>query len=132
MNLHPDFRPPFYLRNAFLQTVLASFKPRGYSELPIVKDSERVMVDAGKGVLLIGYVSRPVNPRGLLLLLHGWEGSVHSAYILKTARHFFERCYTVLRLNLRDHGDTSYLNEGLFNGSLIDEVFHAVKYQCRV
>ena len=63
----------------------------------------------------------------MVMLLHGWEGSVGSAYILSAGKHFFENGYSVFRLNFRDHGNSHHLNEGLFYATLTDEVFQAVQ-----
>lgn len=40
-----------------------------------------------------GYLSKQKNqkPKGFLILLHGWEGSVNSTYILKTSNYFYEK-----------------------------------------
>lgn len=61
------------------------------------------------------------------MLLHGWEGSVESAYILRTGRFLYEHGFSVFRLNYRDHGETHHLNPGLFYAVLLDEVFEAVR-----
>jgi hypothetical protein len=64
--------------------------------------------------------------RRLALLLHGWEGSSESLYVLSVAQLLHERGITVLRLNLRDHGGTHALNEELFHSCRIAEVTGAV------
>ncbi|GAB1268258.1 alpha/beta fold hydrolase [Aurantivibrio infirmus] len=67
------------------------------------------------------------NQQGLVILIHGWEGSSQSAYVLSAAMALFTAGYNVFRLNLRDHGDSQRLNQGLFNSTLIDEVNGAIK-----
>src|SRR3546814_3815147 len=66
-----------------------------------------------------------MQPRGLALLLHGWEGSTESSYMRMTAVQLLRRGFEVFRLNFRDHGDTHHLNEALFHSNRIDEVVHA-------
>lgn len=61
------------------------------------------------------------------MLLHGWEGSVDSGYILSTGKFLYDHGYAVFRLNYRDHGDSHQLNPGLFYAVLLDEVFYAVR-----
>ena len=87
-----------------------------------------MIVDAGDGVRLQGFFSpRPERtPAGLVILLHGWEGSAESTYILHSGRFFYEQGFSVFRLNYRDHGDTHHLNEGIFRAIMLDEVFNAV------
>ncbi|MGW8367524.1 MAG: YheT family hydrolase [Gammaproteobacteria bacterium] len=62
----------------------------------------------------------------LVVLLHGWEGSANSSYILSAGSALHQAGYAIFRLNLRDHGDTQALNEGLFHSCRLDEVLGAV------
>ena len=64
----------------------------------------------------------------MIILLHGWEGSSSSAYVLATGDYFYNLGFSICRLNLRDHGDSHHLNEGLFHGALLEETFEAVNY----
>jgi predicted alpha/beta-fold hydrolase len=85
------------------------------------------LVDGGDGVRLHGLHSTMPGsePRGLALLLHGWEGSAESSYMRLTAAQLLRRGFDVFRLNFRDHGDTHHLNPDLFHSNRIDEVVHA-------
>jgi predicted alpha/beta-fold hydrolase len=65
-------------------------------------------------------------------LIHGWEGSSDSSYILSTGNYLYEKGYDIFRLNLRDHGNSHHLNENLFHGALIDETFQAVSNVARL
>jgi predicted alpha/beta-fold hydrolase len=86
-----------------------------------------MILDGGDGVRLLGLHTRMpgVEPRGLALLLHGWEGSAESSYICLASAHFLARGYDVLRLNFRDHGDSHHLNSDIFHSARIDEVVQA-------
>src|SRR5690606_15003806 len=90
--------------------------------------SREVIVDGGGGLRLLGlHAALPgVAPRGMALLLHGWEGSAESAYVGLAAAEFLGRGYDVFRLNFRDHGGTHHLNPGIFHSARIEEVVHAV------
>ena len=94
----------------------------------MLEHSSDVMLSVDKDVTLKGAYSK--NPakksKGLFILLHGWEGSEKSTYILRTGKFLFTQGYDVFRLNLRDHGDTHDLNEEPFNGSLLGETYEAV------
>lgn len=125
-----DYAPPLWLRAGFLQTVLASSRLRALGPNPMLRAARRVVLDAGGGVRLVGFLSRQGPgamrpPAGLVVLIHGWEGSARSAYIRSAGRTFFAHGYDVFRLNLRDHGDSHHLNHGLFYAVLLDEVFRA-------
>ena len=122
------YAPPRWLRNAHVQSVLGSSalrRHRGERALAEVGASTRgVDVDGGDGVRLHGLHSQMVGTpsRGLVLLLHGWEGSVDSSYMRLTAAQLLQRGFEVFRLNFRDHGDTHHLNPDLFHSNRLDEV----------
>jgi len=125
------YRPPRWLRNPHVQSVLAGSLLRrrhGRSALAAIGARTRqVIVDGGDGVRLLGlHTALPdVEPRGMALLLHGWEGSAESAYVCLATAGFLARGYDVFRLNFRDHGDTHHLNPDIFHSARIDEVVHA-------
>jgi hypothetical protein len=123
------FLPPAYLRGAYIQTILASARIRAAGKNPMADSSTRMVIDAGDGVRLQGFYSpqTTTSPRGLMILLHGWEGSSESTYILHSGRFFYEQGYAVFRLNFRDHGDSHHLNEGMFYSTLLEEVFSGVR-----
>ena len=129
-----QFDPPRWLRNGHVQTMLASAGVRRWllrRDRPVVEDGAvEHLLDGGDGVRLQSFLTRQrVQPRarGLAVLVHGWEGSVQSTYVVGVAARLLESGCDVLRLNLRDHGDTHALNPGLFHSCRIDEVVHAVR-----
>jgi len=61
------------------------------------------------------------------VLLHGWEGSVNSSYILANWARLYQAGFDVFRLNFRDHGDTHHLNPGIFHSCRLDEVINALR-----
>ena len=119
--------PPFYLKNPVVQTVLSSLKIKNRFKEKFDHVSQEIIIDAGKGIRLAGHYSENTEKRKLLILFHGWEGSEKSAYMVSAGRYFYRSGYSILRLNMRDHGSTHHLNKGLFYGTLIDEAFAAVK-----
>lgn len=122
------FRPPFYLRHATVQTVLASMGLRKRGGNPMLQAARRQILDAGDGIRLSGFYSPVKNrtSRGLCILLHGWEGSSDSTYVLSCGRYLYKHGYDVFRLNYRDHGDSHHLNQGLFYATRLEEVYQAV------
>jgi predicted alpha/beta-fold hydrolase len=95
-----------------------------------LKAASRSIIDAGQGVNLLGFHNKQQHlrtSRGLVALLHGWEGSSDSSYIVACSKYFYSRGYDTFRLNLRDHGDSHQLNEGLFHGALIEETSAAIQ-----
>ena len=128
-----DFRPPRLLRNPHVQSLLASsglrrllLKRGGGME---TRPDEHIL-DCGEGVRLQGFHStQRVSPeaRGLVMLLHGWEGSARSNYVLNTGECLLREGFDVFRLNFRDHGETHHLNRDIFHSCRIDEVVGAVR-----
>lgn len=123
------FIPPVGLKNSHLQTILSSLKIRTLGQKQLDWKAREVLVDAGDGIRLRGFYTgqEAGSSRGLILLLHGWEGGSDSTYILTTGGFFYRKGYDIFRLNLRDHGGSHQLNEGLFNSSLIEETHRAVQ-----
>lgn len=131
-----SFKPPIGLRNPHLQTILSSMGPRKWLENKRfsvhAENSQEVILDCGDGVRLQGFYnqadSQPDQAKQVLpILIHGWEGSAESVYIKSLSSRLIENGYPVFRLNMRDHGDTHHLNEGIFNSTLLEEVIAAVK-----
>ena len=85
------------------------------------------ILDCGNGVRLLGCHSLHPHSRGLVVLIHGWEGDHDSAYLYPIACVLYQRGYSILRLDLRDHGDTHSLNELPFHCGRIAEVIGAIK-----
>jgi predicted alpha/beta-fold hydrolase len=95
---------------------------------PVVAAEKNLVLDCGDGVRLQCFHSSPATSTGRpVVLLHGWEGSAQSLYVLSLAQQFFERGLEVVRLNLRDHGDTHHLNRELFHSCRLPEVVGAVR-----
>jgi predicted alpha/beta-fold hydrolase len=124
-----------------IQTILARHTPRSVelvrrTEQPMILDAgpDETGKDPNGQVRLHGYYNRSpleIPCRGLVAVLHGWEGSSHAAYSLVFADNLLRAGFDVFRLNLRDHGpnlhiDPYRLNRGIFMGSLIHEAHHAV------
>jgi len=129
MTISEPFNPPLYLRNPRLQTFLASFKMRAAGRNPMLDDSRRIILETDRGVrLLCAYAKQKrLRAKGLVILIHGWEGSADSTYIRTTGRAIYRRGYDLFRLNLRDHGPSHHLNRGLFYATLLEEVHDAVR-----
>jgi len=136
--LDASFRPTWWLRGAHRQSVLPSLPLRRQRverhAQPLIAASRERLVDCGDGVTLQAFHAPPpagsAAPRGgptLAVLLHGWEGSADSLYVLSLAQRLFGQGYDVVRLNLRDHGDTHHLNRELFHSCRLPEVVGAVR-----
>jgi uncharacterized protein len=129
--IEEDFRPSFWLRNRHVQSMLSSTSWRRRRVMrravPVLAASQEVVLDCGEGVRLQCFISSPPESCAEpVVLLHGWEGSADSLYVLSLAQQLYERGFQVVRLNLRDHGETHHLNRDLFHSCRLREVVGAV------
>lgn len=127
------FDPPRLLRNAHVQSVLSSSFLRRVAfrrnDAVLESGADECVLDCGNGVRLQGFHSAQrtlPEARALVVLLHGWEGSAQSNYILHTGARLLDEGCDVFRLNFRDHGQTHHLNRELFHSCRINEVVDAV------
>ena len=97
----------------------------------LLASARELLLDCGDGVRLQAFYSAPSEPeragQRLAVLLHGWEGSAASSYVLSCAALLYQRGFAVARLNLRDHGATHALNRDLFHSCRLPEVVGAVR-----
>lgn len=130
-----SFAPPAWLVNAHLQSIVPSLRlrrpllMRRARQLMACADTQ--VVDCGDGVRLLGHYSSQAAAgrepaRDLVILLHGWEGSADSMYVLSLGSYLFGLGCDVYRLNFRDHGPSHHLNEEIFHSCRLDEVVGAV------
>lgn len=129
-----DFNPHRFLRNAHVQSVLASSGVRRWlfqrRRQAFEGAVEEVILDCGDDVRLQGFCTRQgarEQARGMVVLLHGWEGSASSSYLTNTGARLLAEGWDVFRLNFRDHGDTHHLNQEMFHSCRLDEVVGAVR-----
>lgn len=123
------FAPDGLLRNSMVQTVLASAGFGAKRNNSMLRDERKDIIELDSDVQLVSSLSckgKDIS-RGLFVLLHGWEGSMESSYVLRTGKFLYERGFSILRLNFRDHGDTHHLSPEPFNGSLMPEVYQAIR-----
>lgn len=126
-HLREPFTPPIWGRNPHLQTIFGSLNIRLKNPNPVVNRAEEMIIETGDSRLLGYFTPQPAGfGRGLIALIHGWEGSADSTYILSTGRHLYDQGFQLFRLNLRDHGASHHLNEGLFHGARLEETRRAV------
>jgi len=131
-----DFRPPAWLAHPHVQSIFPSlpFRRPGVERrcAALLSASVDEVLDCGEGVRLLSHHATHVRigrepAQRLVVLLHGWEGSANSLYVLSLGQYLFDRGFDVVRLNLRDHGDSHHLNPGLFHSCRIAEVVGAVQ-----
>ena len=130
------FRPPAWLANRHVQSIFPSLPFRRPAVerrcRRLITVSRPLVLDCGDDVRLLALhatqesLGRP-PARRLAVLLHGWEGSASSLYMLSLGQLLLDAGFDVVRLNLRDHGDSHDLNPGIFHSCRIEEVVGAVR-----
>lgn len=126
MNSDKTFKPSFFLRSPHIQSIMASSQLRVRGKSAMLNCSREIITGTPSGSRLLAFLSRHPESKGMIILLHGWEGSSSSAYVVAAGNYFYNLGFSVCRLNLRDHGDSHHLNKGLFHGALLEETFDAV------
>ncbi len=129
------FEPRGLLGSPHVQSLLTSGPWRRRQvrrrTLEYVQRSQAEVIEASDGTLLLGFrnksrVAQPARRDALVILLHGWEGSVDSNYLLSAAETLDAVGFDTFRLNFRDHGQSHHLNRDLFHSCRLDEVLDAV------
>lgn len=120
-----SFTPPLWLRNTHVQTIGSSL----FARTPQLPASTRKVLTTSEDVRLEVFIHRPDETTTAtatqVILLHGWLGSADSSYILSATSDLLTAGHQVVRLNLRDHGDTAHMNEEMFHSARIKEVVEA-------
>ena len=127
-----SFTAPFGLRNPHINTILGGNGPRKlliHRRSQSLRDNaHEVILNCSNGVRLHGeYSPNPVPSRGLVVMVHGWEGCSASSYLLSTASYLYERGFSIFRLHMRDHGPTHHLNAEPFLAVRLDEILDAIE-----
>ncbi len=153
------FEPHVLARGGLKQTMLGRIHPLPIGDMVAVE--QPLLLDGGRdhtgfapehAVRLLGYYTNGQRyreqlagdagaaaeaSRGLILMLHGWQGCSHAKQVLSLTNDLLCAGYDVFRLNLRDHGpglhaDAVALNPGVFVGTLIEEVAAATQQVARL
>lgn len=126
-----QYRAPPYLRSAHLQTILNGKGPRAWraSRFQRHMQTRSRVLEAADGTRLLAELDLAEDSglSSLVVLLHGWEGSSRSSYMVTTTAQLLAQGYDVLRVNLRDHGDSHHLNREIFNSTRSPEVASAIQ-----
>jgi len=88
-----SFEPPLFLKNAHVQTILASSKLRTLGPNAMRAVARKEIIETAEGIKLLGYHSVQKNrlAKGLVILLHGWEGSADSTYVQRCGRSLYRQ-----------------------------------------
>jgi len=131
-----EFTPRSWLSSPHVQSVFPSLPFRrpavAWRCRRLVAASRELLLDCGDGVRLLAHHSSceragRAGASRVAVLLHGWEGSSESLYVMSLGQQLLDRGFDVVRLNLRDHGGSHHLNAEIFHSCRIQEVVGAVQ-----
>ena len=127
------FTPPRLLRHADVQAGLANSRWRRKFVLSeadnLLAVTENLIIECSDGVRLSAQHTPARQPNGrVAILLHGWEGSTISLHVLSAADRLWRAGFRIVRINMRDHGDSQHLNRGIFHSCRLDEMVDATRW----
>jgi uncharacterized protein len=119
-----SFEPHPWLPNGHMQTIVGNFLPRPPFLLP--SEAETVEVDPSDGSRVLCHCHwQPEELRAARLtvvLVHGLNGSSNSRYIRGVAAQAWAAGMNVVRMNMRNCGDTDELTPTLYHSGRSSDV----------
>ncbi len=124
----PDFVPRLSLRNGHLQTVAGNLLTRANSLPPAVPVLVEVSPASGSQIASSVLCECHWHPqtvratRPTAILVHGLEGSSESQYVVGNANKMWRAGANVIRMNMRNCGDTERLSPTLYHSGMSSDV----------
>ena len=119
-----SFTPHRWLRNGHLQTLVGNYLPR--PRFLLESAAEPVLVDPSDGSRVLCHCNwQPEAVRAgrlTLVLVHGLEGSSDSRYIRAIAVRAWNAGCNVVRMNMRNCGNSDALSPTLYHSALSGDV----------
>jgi predicted alpha/beta-fold hydrolase len=127
------FQPRRWLTNGHLQTIVGNFYPRPAFSVPA--EAGAVLVDPADGSRVLCHSNwQPEEVRSnrlTVVQVHGLEGSSDSGYMRGIAARAWAAGWNVVRMNMRNCGETEELTPTLYHSGLSDDVRAVVEYFTR-
>lgn len=115
-----DFVPRRWLRGGHSQTIASNFLPRE-NGLPSPED-RLFSVEPEVQILCHCHWQPDRAQRRTLIIVHGLEGSSASQYVIGTGSKAWDAGMNVIRMNMRNCGDTEHYTATLYNSSMSADV----------
>jgi len=124
------FKPRRGLSSGHLQTIVGNFFPRPPLDLPSTEELVEVDPADGSRVRCICHWQPEAirAERLTLVLLHGLEGSSNSGYIRGITTRAWQAGMNVVRMNMRNCGDSEELTPTLYHSGRSDDVGAVVEH----
>lgn len=115
----PAFHPYPLLRNRHVMTIVTNFWKRSFPHLQRApKESRLVDVGEESKVLAQCHWQQGRSYCATVLIVHGLEGSAERFYVLGAAEKAWRAGFNVVRMNVRNCGDTEHLSATLYDSGL--------------
>lgn len=119
------FEPRRHLRSGHLQTIAGNFLPRT-NLLPVGERRKFIVAEHGTGAeiaveCLCHWQSQRLDAM-TVVIVHGLEGSVESQYVIGTGSKAWAAGMNVVRMNMRNCGNTESLTPTLYHSGLSTDV----------
>lgn len=112
------FKPFPFLRNGHLMTIVPAIWQRRLPPIKTPSVDRLFQVKPHVQVLANCHFADDAKSRPTLIILHGLEGSSNTPYVLGLTHKALEQGMNVVRLNLRNCGNTLHLTPTLYNAGL--------------
>lgn len=136
------FHPRRWLPNGHLQTIVGNFLPRVdglpaastelvATDLPEEMQALHEAVELNRLLpsrLLCHCHWQPASDAVTVVLVHGLEGSSHSQYVIGNANKLFAAGCNVVRMNMRNCGDTDALSPTLYHSGMSVDVIAVLRW----
>jgi len=121
-----SFIPARGLANGHLQTILGNLRRRTFSILRTPSEPLEFLTEPDVRIRCLAHWQR--GAAGTVILIHGLEGSAEGSYMLGTASKAWEAGFHVIRMNVRNCGDTEHLTPYLYHSGLTSDLRFVVEY----
>jgi uncharacterized protein len=113
-----DFEPLPFLKNGHLMTIVPALWNRRLPPIKTPSVDRLFQVKPHVQVLANCHFADDAQARPTLIILHGLEGSSNTPYVLGLTHKALEAGMNVVRMNLRNCGNTLHLTPTLYNAGL--------------
>jgi uncharacterized protein len=128
MQLKPYFSPPMLLKNRHLMTLVPALIPRGLRLRDQSSEIAIIPVSGDSSISAHCHIQPEPDKVPTFILVHGLEGSSDSFYILGLAEKALKAKANVVRINLRNCGNTHHLTPTLYNAGLSQDIVRIIDW----
>lgn len=126
------FSPRKGLQNGHLQTIVGNYLPRLPFRLPFVTETVEVdPVDGSRVICHCHWQPGQESEHLTVVLVHGLEGSSDSRYIQGLSARFWNAGCNVVRMNMRNCGDSDALTPTLYHSGLSGDLGAVVDHYAK-